>query len=171
MSKHSFEFKLEVVRAHIDGDFGPRALGKKYALDHHKIRQWTKLYKIHGSDGLAKKHSKYSAAFKLKVLRRMWEDKLSYSETAAIFNIRNPWCLAGWDRLYREGGIEALKPRQKGRPKAVVDPKDKPPPKAANDRQSREELLAELRRLRMENAYLKKLNALVQARQALKKRK
>jgi putative transposase len=127
------------------------------------------LYKIHGSDGLAKKLSKYSAAFKLKVLRRMWEDKLSYSETAVIFNIRNPWCLAGWDRLYREGGIEALKPRQKGRPKAVVDPKDKLPPKAANDRQSREELLAELGQLRMENAYLKKLNALVQARQAPKK--
>ena len=53
----------------------------------------------------------------------------------------------------------------------MVDPKVKPPPKGEKDRPSREELLAELSQLRMENAYLKKLNALVQARQAPKKRK
>jgi transposase len=171
MSKYGSELKLEIVRAYIDGDIGARALAKECAIDHHKLRQWTKLYKIHGSEGLAKKYSNYSAAFKLKVLERMWEDKLSFSETAAIFNVRNPGCLAGWQRLYQEEGIEALKPRKKGRRKAMVDPKGKPPPKEANDRQSREELLAELSQLRMENAYLKKLNALVQARQAPKKRK
>jgi transposase len=171
VSKYSSELKLEVVRAYIDGGIGSRALGNKYLIDHHKIRQWAKLYKIHGSEGLTKKFSNYPAAFKLKVLRRMWEGRLSFSETAAIFNIRNPWCLSGWERLYREGGIEALKPRQRGRRKAMVDPKVKPPPKGENDRPSREELLAELSQLRMENAYLKKLNALVQARQAPKKRK
>jgi transposase len=171
VSKYGLDLKLEIVRAYLDEGIGSRALGKKYSLDHHKIRHWTRLYRIHGSEGLAKKYSKYSAAFKLKVLRRMWKDKLSFGETAAIFNIRNPWCLAEWERLYREGGVEALKPGQKGRRKAMVDPKSKPPPEAANDRRSREELLAELGQLRMENAYLKKLNALVQARQASKKRK
>jgi transposase len=171
VSKHSFEFKSEIARVYLDGGIGARSLAKKYAVDHHKVRQWAKLYKIHGSEGLAKKISKYPAAFKLKVLVRMWKDKLSFSETAAIFNIRNPWCLAGWERLYREGGIEALKPRARGRRKAMVDPKSKPPPEPANDRRSREELLAELSQLRMENAYLKKLNALVQARQAPRKRK
>jgi transposase len=171
MSGHSLERKLEIVRAGLDGGIGPKSLAKKYAINHSKIDQWMKLFKIHGSKGLAKKYSKYPASFKFKVLQRMWKDRLSFTETAAIFNIRGATSVVGWDRLYREGGIEALEPGRRGRRKAVVDPKGKPPPKAANERQSREELLAELSQLRMENAYLKKLNALVRARQAPRKRK
>lgn len=50
-------------------------------------------------------------------------------------------------------------------------PAPEPPPEARNDEaKSREELLAELRYLRMENAYLKKLEALTQGH-APKKRK
>jgi transposase len=40
-----------------------------------------------------------------------------------------------------------------------------PEQKPEDDKRSREDLLAELDQLRMENAYLKKLQALVQARQ------
>jgi len=52
--------------------------------------------------------------------------------------------------------------------------KTKPVVPAGEDERSRDELLAELAHLRMELAYLKKLDALVQARQksaAPKKRK
>ena len=52
--------------------------------------------------------------------------------------------------------------------------KTKPAVPAAEDERSRDELMAELEHLRMELAYLKKLDALVQARQrsaAPKKRK
>ena len=52
----------------------------------------------------------------------------------------------------------------------------KPPPSQprtspSDDTRNREELLAELGYLRMENAYLKKLKALTQAQLPLKKRK
>jgi transposase len=50
----------------------------------------------------------------------------------------------------------------------------KPDPVPDDDKRSREELLAEVNQLRMELAYLKKLEALVQARKKLappKKRK
>jgi transposase len=171
MSGHSLQRKLEIVRAGLNGGIGPKALAKKYAINHSKIHQWMRLYRIHGCKGLAKKYGRYPASFKLKVLQRMRKDRLSFTETAAIFNIRGINAVARWDRLYREGGIEALEPGQKGGQRAVVDPKGKAAPKAANDRQSREELLAELSRLRMENAYLKKLDALVRARQAPRKRK
>jgi transposase len=54
----------------------------------------------------------------------------------------------------------------------MSDHKDRPPPAERSDAdRSREELIAELNELRMENAYLKKLDALVQARQAPKGRK
>jgi transposase len=41
----------------------------------------------------------------------------------------------------------------------------KKPRKPKNDVQTNEDLLAEVQRLRMENEYLKKLNALVQERE------
>jgi transposase len=171
MAKYDYELKLKLVMAYLDGDGGFRALGAKFGVDHTKIRGWVTHYRLHGTEGLRKKFSHYSASFKLSVLQQMWNDGLSYGQTAAVFGIRNPWCLAGWERLYRSGGIEALEPRKRGRPKAMDDPKSKPPPDREEDQRSREELLGELNHLRMENAYLKKLEALVRARQAPKKRK
>ena len=48
---------------------------------------------------------------------------------------------------------------------------DKTDAPRSDEAKSREELLAELAYLRMENAYLKKLEALTQARQAPTRRK
>ena len=44
-------------------------------------------------------------------------------------------------------------------------PTTKPEPSPDDEKRTRDELVAELNQLRMENAYLKKLQALVQARQ------
>jgi transposase len=172
LSKYSVGFKLEVAKAYLDGVTSYAALGQRWGVDRSKVRLWVKLYRAHGSEGLARKFTHYSAAFKLSVLQRMWADSLSFYDTAAIFNIRNPSCLAQWERLYRQGGIEALRPRKRGKPKAMSDPKGEPPPGERPDTErSQEDLIAELKQLRMENAYLKKLDALVRARQAPKGRK
>ena len=64
-----------------------------------------------------------------------------------------PLCgtLLKWCRLYREGGVQALKPKPKGRPKGSV--RAVPP--------TREEELAErVRKLEAQVAYLKKSIAL-----------
>lgn len=53
-------------------------------------------------------------------------------------------------------------------PPVIATGSDTPP---SDEARSREELLAELAYLRMENAYLKKLEALTQARHAPKGRK
>jgi transposase len=47
----------------------------------------------------------------------------------------------------------------------MTAPTTRPTPSDDDEKRSREELLAELQHLRMENAYLKKLRALVQAQQ------
>jgi transposase len=109
----------------------------------------------------------------------MWKDGLSRRQAAALFDIRSVGCLSVWERQYERGGLEALAPRRRGgsrsmpkppvAPPAVTDTvKDGPPDDEAR---SREELLAELAYLRMENAYLKKLEALTQGRRALSERK
>ena len=68
---------------------------------------------------------------------------------------------------------EALTPRPKGRPRRMSD---SPSPQKINSpaddaSRSREDLLEEVHQLRMENAYLKKLKALVQAEQQVQLKK
>lgn len=172
MSKYSVSFKRSVVDFYGSGEYGYREVGERFGVDHSTVRKWIDLHAAHGQAGLEKKFSHYSAAFKLSVLRRMWEDGLSRRQVAALFNIRHAGCLSDWERRYERGGLAALAPRRKGRPRKLG--KSRKPPGAESpvddEAKSREELLAELNNLRMENAYLKKLEALTRE-QAPKKRK
>jgi transposase len=165
MTKYNEEFKLRVVQQYLNGALGFRALGHQHNLSFAMVRRWVALFQAHGSDGLKKKFAHYSAGFKLSVLQRMWENALSYGQVAAVFNIRNPGILASWERAYRSGGLDALAPRARGKPKQMATPTTKPEVPPDDEKRSRDELLAELNHLRMENAYLKKLRALVQAQQ------
>ena len=138
---------------------GTRAFGG----DPGMVGRWVVWYRAHGQAGLEKKHSHYSADFKLSVLQHMWCNSLSYRQTAALFNIRNAAAVTDWDRCWRNGGLDALQSRPRGRPKKMSISPPLPPASSDDDEaRSREELVAELNQLRMENAYLKKLQALVQ---------
>jgi transposase len=174
MSRHGESVKRSVVERYLSGDESYASAGAAAGIDAATVRKWVAGYRAHGDAGLSRKHSHYDAEFKLSVLQRMWDDRLSYRQTAALFNIRNAGCLAGWEKRYHAGGIEALAPRPRGRPRSMPKPAPEPPlepPEARNDEaKSREELVAELNYLRMENAYLKKLSALTQGH-APKKRK
>lgn len=165
MSKHDEHFKLKVVQEYLKGAAGSRALAKKYGCQMRSVEIWVSLYRAHGKKGLGKKYSSYSAEFKLSVLQHMWDNELSFGQTAAVFNIRNRAVVGVWERMYREGGFDGLTPRPRGRPKQMPAPTIKPESSSDDEKRTRDELVAELNQLRMENAYLKKLQALVQARQ------
>jgi transposase len=183
MSKYNTSFKREVVERYLQGDAGQDSIADRFGIDHGTLRTWVAAYQAHGEAGLAKKFSHYSAEFKFSVLQRMEKDALSMRETAAIFNIRNKSALAVWQKSYETGGLAALAPRRKGRRKKMPDPVVPPnavamPPDAGKtqvkhaevaskvDTRTREELLAALAYLEMENEYLKKLRALIQKEQA-----
>ena len=91
---------------------------------------------------------------------------------SAMFDIRNPDALRLWRRAYDQGGIEALMHKPRGRRRHM---KPKPPatPDKTGDTPTIERLLKENEYLRAEVAYLKKLDALIQAKKlaAQKKRK
>lgn len=183
MSKYSSTFKQEVVSYHGDGKHSYREVGLRFGLDHSMVRRWVASHAAHGVAGLSRKHSHYDAQFRaqfrLSVLERMWKDGLSRRQAAALFDIRNVGCLSVWERQYERGGLEALVPRRRGGSRSMAKPPVAPPPVTntggdgppSDEARSREELLAELAYLRMENAYLKKLEALTQARRALSGRK
>jgi transposase len=175
MSKYSLEFKHSVVLAYDEGDGGAEMVASRFGVDHSTVRKWVSAFAAHGLKGLEKKYSRYDATFKLSVLQRMWDDGLSYRQTAAIFDIRNKSRIVDWARRYESGGLEALIPRRKGRLKAMSRPPattDEPQAASLSDAtKSREELLSELAYLRMENDYLKKLEALTQEQALTEKRK
>ncbi|WP_418820592.1 transposase [Ruminococcus sp.] len=100
-----------------------------------------------------KPNKRYTPEFKIKVVETMHREKLSYRETARQFDISNSRVTA-WERIYLEEGADGLYAERRGRKSTGRPPKIK----------KEEDLIAEVQRLRAENAYLKKLNALVAER-------
>ena len=74
-------------------------------------------------------------------------------ETARRFEVRSDTQVKNWERIYLEEGPEGLYIERRGR-KSTGRPKKLKP-------EVEENLIAEVQRLRAENAYLKKLRALV----------
>ena len=85
------------------------------------------------------------------------QEKLSYKEAARQFEVGDDKRVAAWERIYLEEGAEGLYIERRGRGSKGRPPKRLKP-------EVEEDLLAEVQRLRAENAYLKKLNALVAER-------
>lgn len=167
MSKYNEQFKLAVVQDYLSGSSdGYRAVARRHGLTSHSmVERWVRSYRLRGAAGLRKKSSKYSLEYKLSVLRHMWDNRLSTTQTAVEFDIRGDSLVGTWARAYRSEGMETLAPRPRGRPKPMTAPNTTKPDLAPDDdKRSREELLAEVNHLRMELEYVKKLHALVQAR-------
>lgn len=161
MVKYSFEFKLKIVNEYREGPLGYTLLAKKYGLPSNTpVEKWVQLYQRFGEDGLKRKKSKevYSVHFKLDVLHFMKRTGASYQETAHSFGIRESSIIANWNRTFHQEGIEGLKPKAKGRPSVSKQPKKKTG-KDQNKLSREQELERENELLRLENAYLKKLEA------------
>ena len=104
---------------------------------------------------------KYSPEFKLSVILDMRNNKLGYNETMRKYSINSHEIIQKWERKYLEEGYEGLMKDNRGRPTLSGKKCGRP---SKLDKKVKEDLIAENQRLRMENEYLKKLNALVQER-------
>ena len=102
-------------------------------------------------------NKRYTGEFKQEVVETMQREKLSYQEVARLYGITAHDRVASWERIYLEEGPEGLYIERRGRGSKGSPPKKLKP-------EVEEDLLAEVQRLRAENAYLKKLNALVAER-------
>ena len=83
----------------------------------------------------------------------MMEEKLSYREAARRYEISDDKRVKDWERIYLTEGPEGFSVERRGR-KSTGRPCKLP-------KEVEEDLLAEVQRLRAENAYLKNLQALV----------
>lgn len=161
MSKYSSEFKLEVVNYYFKENTGYVSTANHFKIAHACVERWIKRYKIHGIKGLSKNlKASYDGFFKQSVVEYMYKNHLSYQETSAYFNLASDCIVSNWDRIYREKGPQAFYESNRGRPRKMNSNKQKNKKELSKE----EELMEENKRLRMENEYLKKLNALVQER-------
>lgn len=159
MSKYSNEFKLQIIKYYLEENHSYLECCKKFNIPSKtQIKVWVKKYKQHGPDGLIKhQNSSYDGEFKRYVVEYMHNNHISATETAIYFRLQTSVVLK-WERIYYEEGPQALFEERRGRSRKMGSKKNK---KNVNEN---EDLLAEVQRLRMENEYLKKLNALVQER-------
>ena len=112
----------------------------------------------------------YSQAFKLQAVKRVFKDGRGFRETAREFKV-NHSMVQRWVRQYIESGEAGLKP---ARAKSLHEGEGSAPPrkrlkkpnaKGYIELELPEVIRNELRHLRMENAYLKKVSALVRSRE------
>lgn len=172
MSKYSKEFKLEVVKYYFDTQQGYRLTADHFNISSKTtVKRWVKKYEEHGLKGLIKNEkTSYSGLFKEKVIKFMYENNLSMQETAIHFNLGDTSVVSNWNKIYKEKGLQELynKNCKKNKNMNFNLSKDN---KKENQKKKEQELLEEIEQLKMENMYLKKLQALVQKRTKPKRQK
>lgn len=178
MLKYPKEFKLEVVKYYLESGMGYLRVAKHFNMPSSvTVLNWVRRYKEHGEDGLVKNPDcTYSGNFKLAVIQYMHRTHSSYIETSMHFNLGSGSVVKEWEDIYSKKGPNALERKKKYKKSAKKKKKNmKFKPKKVNKKalkkKSQDELIDKIEQLEMENAYLKKLHALVQERTKPKQEK
>ena len=158
------EIKLEAVQYVLSGH-SYRQASEKFKISTTPIEKWVNAYKIHGEKGLESRNTarqkELDGQFRLNVIKYKNKHGLSCTQTASLFCL-DVVTISRWDKKYHEKGEDAFM-SDKNNQKISIKAKQKD-----NNSESVLEnqiLAAENRRLKMENEYLKKLNALIQERE------
>lgn len=159
MTKYNEEFKLKLVQEYLAGPLGYKRLARKYEMSiYGQIVRWVRVFQAFGKAGLRdrQKNKVYSVQSKLNVLHFMKQTGASYQDSAIEFEMHNPTLIVKWKQTFLAERAEGL--RKKGRPPMAKHPKKKPA-KADRTMSREEQLERENELLRLEVAYLKKLEA------------
>ena len=171
MSKYSTQFKLKVVTEYLQGG-GYLRVANLYGIHTTDVRKWVLAYQLHGPSSLNQRtYQQYTVQFKRLVVQHMSAYQASPRKTAAHFNIASPSTILAWRRLYNQGGITALEPKPKGRPAMPKRHEIQALLAKPSSELTPDELLRKLHYLEVENAYLKKLQALAQQKYLASKNK
>lgn len=154
--RHAINFKKLVVEKVIKGDLSCNEAGMKYSIASSMVKRWVCFYGKYGLKGLRPIRNKYTLDFKLKVISQMQQKDLSLTATCVHFKIPSVSTLMNWISIYEKEGVQGLALERRGKHKAM-------PKKPKKSLSKEEQLLEEIADLKAENAYLKKLHALVQS--------
>lgn len=156
--KHSYSDKLKVVELYNKG-YGSTIISKEFQISKTVVKSWLSIYRSKGLMGLEKQSKKIlSIEFKKLVVCDVLNNCLSFPAAALKYGISQSTAYQ-WVQLVKQEGFSSLKETRQGCPIKIMGR-----PKKKHPETELEKLEEELRYLRAENAYLKKVRALVQER-------
>jgi transposase len=168
--KYSIKQKDVIVRAVLSGKVSISTKAKELGCPRSTIRRWLGQYKQSGTKGFKRRNGSYEGLFKLRVVRHYLKKELSLKQTASFFKIPNEAVICQWVKIYKRSGATGLLDKWRGGKKAIMTKKPSKRKDTQTDpaAQKLAEMQKELDYLRAENAFLKKLEALVQQEEAAK---
>ena len=157
--KYSFEIKLKAVKAIKKGILIKETYNKICRQWRDRVKHWKKIYDKHGEDGLKRQYRKHTYKEKLNAVKEVVNgnsiNQVSINRNMPIKSI------VDWVKIYRQNGISGLKfivtrsPLMKKKDNEIKKRIEKKESDSIYTKEEIEYILAE-------NAYLKKLHALVQ---------
>ena len=163
------EEKLKMVLEYKRSGFTPTVEGCSRKTIHDHIRIWAKVYEVYGECALEHRSRHWTYEDKINAVKRVLNGE-SYHEVAYSLGMSNKSQVVTWHRKYLELGWHGLKLDGRGR-KRKMGNKPIKPSKSKSQAEEIVELRKRLEYLEAENAYLKKLAALVQQRKAQEQKK
>ena len=167
--KYNYEFKLKCVEDYKKGKWSDKPDYARCSVIrfHQTIRLWARAYELYGIDGLKHKEvsKDWTAQGRYELVTKVLAGKsLTSVAIEAGINVSQ---LYQWVKKYKLYGFDGLKLKKGRKPKGPVMKDDEKP---KNLTKSEKEELILLRRqneyLKAENAYLKKLRALIVQKKA-----
>jgi transposase len=166
--KYSSKQKTAAARSILSGRSSIREEAGELGCRKSAVERWVKQYKQHGVKGFVFRNNSYEGKFKLLVVRQHLKNGLSLAQTAVDFKIPNESVVIQWLRRYEQQGAAGLLREARGRKKTgmVKRTKKQTAVKTGMPEEKLAALQKEVEYLRAENAFLKKLDALIQQEQA-----
>jgi transposase len=158
--RYSRAAKLRLIRRYESG-IPIRVLSAQTGVYLTVIKEWFRQYNANGIDGLSLKNGPYPAALKIEIASRVIKKELSLHQASIDYRISRS-VIRDWVKKVQWYGVGELFIDNRGRPPERT--MDKKAVRTSKPLSREQELLIENERLRAENAYLKKLKALVEER-------
>lgn len=163
--KYELETKLKAVRLRKSGK-GSSTIGRLLGVSSSQVLRWVNLYNKGGKKALCKVRKDVDLSTKAECVRMVIEKNYSCEQVFMRYNVGRS-TLARWVSKVRETGDYAILQRNKSHKYTTM----------GRPRKKQLEEMTELERLRYENAYLKaevdllkKVKALVEAREQSKRK-
>jgi len=167
--KYSKEFKLECVKKYKNGEHINDPPGTTHRHFHNQILRWVRQYDSLGEFVFEHNKPTLSIEERIGLIVRV-DNGESYSSVALSAGIQT-YLLIKWHNIYRQHGIEGLQSLKRGRPKMSKKTKVEKSLDQMTDKEKIKYYQERLEYLEAENAYLKKLKALVQSKQDQQRKK
>ena len=113
---------MRIVVGLIRDGIGAKSLARRLGVSKETTREWLLSYRIGGEAALMGEREgnrKYDYETKLAAVLDHLERGMSRPEVMERYGIASRTCLKQWCQDYRRGGPEALRPKPKGRPRAL----------------------------------------------------